>query len=317
MIPSSEANETAHESTTPYIEVEFKGNQRSVFPRPGEYALVPGDWVVAERESGRAMGRVSLIGTLAEMKARRCSKFRLLRKATEEDLRIQKENENRERDAFRVCEERIAERGLEMKLVDVECNLDSGRLTFFFTAAQRVDFRALVRDLASIFKTRIELRQIGVRDEAKRMCGLGSCGRKFCCSSFLTEFEPVTLKMAREQHLSPNPAKISGACGRLMCCLVYEREFYREASRKLPRVGSKVWWNGQERTVSKVDLFSGIVDVTSDDGSVDHVPGEELRARKERLPRRFFRRRSGGRGRRSEGRSGEQQGGGESHGGPQ
>lgn len=266
-----------------------------MFHQPEAFSLGVGDWVVVERESGRAIGCVSLVGSLAGRKSARCGRFRILRKATEEDLALHRQNCQREREAFRVCEERIAHRGLEMKLVDAECNLDNGRLTFYFTAAERVDFRALVRDLAAIFKTRIELRQIGVRDEAKRLSGLGSCGRKFCCSSFLSEFEPVTLKMAREQHLSPNPAKISGACGRLMCCLVYERDFYREAVKKFPKVGTKVWVNGQERLVSKVDLFAGEVEVAWEDGTVERLPVDEVRTKKERLPRRFFRKRGGAR----------------------
>jgi cell fate regulator YaaT (PSP1 superfamily) len=287
-----------------YLEVEFKGNRRSVFARPEGLELGPGDCVVVQGDSGTAMGRVTIMGRLAEMKAGGPTDTRIVRKASEEDLALQGQIAEREKEAFRVADERIGQRGLEMKLVDVECDIDTGRLTFFFTAAQRVDFRALVRDLASIFKTRIELRQIGVRDEAKRLSGLGCCGRKFCCSSFLREFEPVTLKMAREQRLSPNPAKISGACGRLMCCLVYERDFYREAGKKLPRVGTKVSVGGQEKTVGKVNLFTGMVDVVSEDGTVEHLPGEEIRGKKERLPRRFFRRRSGGR----QGRRGTEQG---------
>ena len=285
-----------------YVEVELKGSKRLLFRESEDLALRSGDWVVMESDSGTEMGRVSLTGLLAGKKASRCTKRRILRRATEEDLERNQQKTVRERDAFRACEERIAERGLEMKLVDVECNLDNGRLTFYFTAAQRVDFRALVRDLASIFRTRIELRQIGVRDEAKRLSGLGSCGRKFCCTSFLSEFEPVTLKMAREQHLSPNPTKISGACGRLMCCLVYEREFYRESARKFPRVGSKVWVRGEESVVTKVDLFSGVVEVDLGDGGVEEVRVDDLKPKKERLPRRFFRRRPGRPGRRGQDR---------------
>jgi cell fate regulator YaaT (PSP1 superfamily) len=296
-----------------YVEVEFKGNRRAICPMPEENPLAVGDWVIVQREAGTAMGRVSVTGTLAERKSERSGRGRVLRKATELDLATHSENRAREEAAFRACEDRIAHRGLEMKLVDVECDLDTGRLTFFFTAAQRVDFRALVRDLASTFRTRIELRQIGVRDEAKRMNGLGSCGRRFCCSSFLTEFEPVTLKMAREQHLSPNPTKISGACGRLMCCLVYERDFYREACRRCPRVGARVWVGGEERTVVKADIFSGVVDVADDDGQVSRITPEEISAKKERLPRRLFRRRSSGRGGRRRERPG---GGGEAGGDP-
>jgi cell fate regulator YaaT (PSP1 superfamily) len=165
---------------------------------------------------------------------------RVIRVATAEDTEQMRRNHQAARDALTLCGEKIARHGLEMKLVDAEYTFDRNKIIFYFTADGRVDFRELVRDLASVFRTRIELRQIGVRDEAKMLGGIGPCGRVLCCSSFLGDFEPVSIKMAKDQNLSLNPAKISGLCGRLMCCLKYENENYVEAKKKMPDVGTKV-----------------------------------------------------------------------------
>ena len=162
---------------------------------------------------------------------------KVLRLATEEDAEINAQNRVKEKEAFAVCEEKIAIHGLDMKLIDVEITFDHNRLIFYFTSDGRVDFRELVKDLASVFRTRIELRQIGVRDEAKMLNGIGVCGRSLCCATFLGDFHPVSIKMAKEQNLSLNPTKISGICGRLMCCLKYEEDVYEELNRKLPHVG--------------------------------------------------------------------------------
>lgn len=162
----------------------------------------------------------------------------VLRKATDEDIRIHLENKAKEKDAFNICIEKINQHSLDMKLIDVEYTFDNNKVIFYFTADGRVDFRELVKDLATIFKTRIELRQIGVRDEAKMVGGLGPCGRPLCCSSFLGDFASVSIKMAKEQNLSLNPTKISGICGRLMCCLNYEQKTYEDIRRRLPRVGA-------------------------------------------------------------------------------
>lgn len=164
----------------------------------------------------------------------------VLRKATEEDIKIHEDNKNKEVEAFRICSEKIEQHGLVMKLIDVEYTFDNNKVIFYFTADGRVDFRELVKDLATIFKTRIELRQIGVRDEAKMVGGLGPCGRSLCCSTFLGDFASVSIKMAKEQNLSLNPTKISGICGRLMCCLNYEQSTYEDIRKRLPRVGSVV-----------------------------------------------------------------------------
>ncbi|MFZ1946413.1 MAG: stage 0 sporulation family protein, partial [bacterium] len=250
---------------TNIVQVEFKGERREYFLNAKHLPLVEGDFVVVQVERGRDIGKAVRLGEdLDKMAKARPVTQEVLRKATDEDLARYKEIQRREEDARRVCEDKIRERDLKMKLVDVEYQLDSSKITFFFTAEERVDFRDLVKDLAGIYKTRIELRQIGVRDEAKRLGGYGSCGRKFCCTTFLQEFEPVTLKMARDQSLSVSPTKISGACGRLMCCLAYERDYYMDVARQLPKIGSRVTTPYGEATVTKIDIFAQAVTVEDD-----------------------------------------------------
>src|SRR5882672_10094085 len=207
------------------IEVVFKGRRREYFTNPRELPVHEGDWVIVQADRGIDLGKVH--------------------HTTEWVKREEAPGKHRE----------IVHRDVEMKLVDVEYQFDGNRITFFFTAEKRVDFRDLVKDLASIFRTRIELRQIGVRDEAGRIGGVGTCGRELCCATWLRQFEPITLKMAKDQGLSPSPSKISGACGRLKCCLRYELDFYKEASREFPRIGSKLELAGQEQEVSRVDIF--------------------------------------------------------------
>jgi cell fate regulator YaaT (PSP1 superfamily) len=182
--------------------------------------------------------------------------FEVIRKATPHDRMALFRNRSREEDARRICLGRIEARKLDMKLVDVEMQFDGNKITFFFTAEKRIDFRELVKDLASTFKTRIELRQIGVRDEAKRMDGVGPCGKRLCCSEYLREFQPITLKMAREQHLALSPNKISGVCGRLMCCLAYERGIYVETLKSFPRIGGRVRTAAIEGKTVKADIFT-------------------------------------------------------------
>lgn len=162
---------------------------------------------------------------------------KVIRVATKEDTILEEQNKEKEKEAFTICAEKISQHGLDMKLIDVEVTFDHNKLIFYFTSDGRVDFRELVKELASIFRTRIELRQIGVRDEAKMLNGIGICGRPLCCATFLGDFQPVSIKMAKEQSLSLNPTKISGICGRLMCCLKYEEDVYEELNRKLPNVG--------------------------------------------------------------------------------
>ena len=225
---------------TEIIGVRFKGTGKIYYFDPGSEKLSKGDMAVVETSRGVECGEVAMPNCHVQDSAVVQPLRRMLRKATPKDMAQVEENRQKEKSAFLACEKRIAARGLEMKLVDVEYTFDGGKILFYFTADGRVDFRELVKDLAGMFRTRIELRQIGVRDEAKMLGGIGICGRPFCCSSFLGSFQPVSIKMAKEQGLSLNPVKISGACGRLMCCLKYEQEAYQDLLRSTPRVNALV-----------------------------------------------------------------------------
>lgn len=192
---------------------------------------------------------------------------KVMRIATEEDTRHAAENNRKEKEAFTTCLQKIRDHNLEMKLIDVEYTFDNNKILFYFTADGRVDFRELVKDLASVFKTRIELRQIGVRDESKMMGGIGVCGRVLCCSSYLGEFQPVSIKMAKEQGLSLNPTKISGTCGRLMCCLKYEQEAYEQIIKKAPKIGAIVETPDGQGVVVETYLIKETVKVKLDKGN--------------------------------------------------
>lgn len=260
------------------VEITFKGERRDIFYNPSDLALNIGDYAIVQAERGEDIGKVLLVGDLAHRKMRSRGARQVLRKATDEDLAKLRDNEKLEEDAYRVCQERIAARELKMRLVDVECQFDRNKITFYFTADKRVDFRELVKDLAASFKTRIELRQIGVRDEARRTGGYGVCGKKFCCATFLREFEPVTLRMAKEQQLALSPTKISGACGRLMCCLMYEVDFYRNELRKFPKVGTKLDLPEGEATVTRLDFFDRSVLVQDAEGVEKKIPLDDVPA---------------------------------------
>ncbi len=276
------------------VEIMFKGERRDVFYNPSDLPLNIGDYAIVQAERGEDIGKVLLVGELAHRKMRPRGARQVLRKATEEDLARLRDNDKLEEEAYRVCQDRIAARELKMRLVDVECQFDRNKITFYFTADKRVDFRELVKDLAAAFKTRIELRQIGVRDEARRTGGYGVCGKKFCCATFLREFEPVTLRMAKEQQLALSPTKISGACGRLMCCLMYEVDFYRNELRKFPKVGTRLDLPEGEATVTRLDFFDRSVLVQDAEGiekkiSLDEVPAfksDRPTFRRKKCPRR-------------------------------
>ncbi|WP_322175390.1 PSP1 domain-containing protein [Acutalibacter caecimuris] len=222
------------------IGVRFKSTGKVYYFDPGGARLQKGEMAIVETARGMECGEVAMENREVRDTAIVQPLRKLIRKATPEDLRQVEENHRKEKSAFKACEKRIAARNLEMKLVDVEYTFDNSKILFYFTADGRVDFRELVKDLAGMFRTRIELRQIGVRDEAKMLGGLGICGRPFCCGSFLGGFQPVSIKMAKEQGLSLNPIKISGACGRLMCCLKYEQEAYQDLLRTTPKVNAIV-----------------------------------------------------------------------------
>lgn len=239
--------------------------------------LKAGDKVIVETDRGRAMAMVVIPPyEVAESAAPEGLK-NIQRIATEEDLSLAETNAAREKTAQRYCKERIHERKLEMKLVRAEYAFDGSKIIFFFTADGRIDFRELVKDLAHHFHTRIEMRQIGVRDEAKLVGGLGICGRELCCCSFLTQFNPVSVKMAKEQGLALNPTKISGQCGRLLCCLGYEYEVYGELKKGMPKCGKKVMWEDREFEVTSQDVLQQKVTLRDREGSCCRVTLEELR----------------------------------------
>lgn len=220
--------------------VRFKSAGKVYYFDPDDLEVKSGDSVIVETARGLEFGTVSMdIMEIREEDVVQPLK-KIIRIADEEDLRRHEENEKKKAKAMKACQEKINKHGLEMKLIDVEYTFDNNKIIFYFTADGRVDFRELVKDLASVFKMRIELRQIGVRDEAKMLGGIGSCGKSLCCSTWLSDFEPVSIKMAKVQNLSLNPTKISGICGRLMCCLKYENDIYMELRKGLPDHGEKV-----------------------------------------------------------------------------
>ena len=249
---------------TKVIGVRFKANGKSYYFSPGDLELQQGDHVIVETARGTECGEVakgphdvpdsSIVKPLKTV----------TRMADAVDVRRMQQNRADEKRAFSVCEERIAKHKLDMKLVDVEYTLDRNKILFYFTADGRIDFRDLVKDLAGVFRTRIELRQIGVRDESKMLGGLGICGQPFCCSRFLRGFQPVSSKMAKEQGLSLNPAKISGSCGRLMCCLAYEQPAYEYLNRITPGVGSIVKTPEGVGAVVETNVISGTLRVRMD-----------------------------------------------------
>ncbi|MCR5691687.1 MAG: stage 0 sporulation family protein [Eubacterium sp.] len=222
------------------IGVRFRQAGKVYYFSPGGNQLRRGDHVIVETVKGLEIGTVILPNTEKSDEEIPAPLKNIIRVATKDDIKKELKNREKEKEAYKICKEKIAKRGLEMKLIEAEYTFDNNKLLFYFTADGRIDFRELVKDLASVFRTRIELRQIGVRDETKMRGGIGICGRALCCHTFLSDFAPVSIKMAKEQSLSLNPTKISGVCGRLMCCLKNEEEAYEELNSRLPNVGSRV-----------------------------------------------------------------------------
>lgn len=249
---------------TEVIGVRFKSVGKVYYFAPAGIRFALGDPVIVETARGVECGEIVMENKEVEDEKIVAPLKSVIRKATERDLKTVEDNEGKEKAAFHICAEKIAKHKLEMKLIDVEYTFDGGKILFYFTADSRVDFRELVKDLASVFRTRIELRQIGVRDEAKMLGGLGICGRPFCCASFLGEFQPVSIKMAKEQSLSLNPTKISGTCGRLMCCLKYEQDSYEQLLRITPKVGALVETPEGRGKVEDANLLTGMLKVRLD-----------------------------------------------------
>ncbi len=250
---------------TEVVSIKFKNRGKAYFFDPNGNTIAVGEVVIVDTANGMELATCSRENHMVEDSAVVQPLRRVLRKATQMDLRADELNRQREQSSMVLCREKIAEHGLDMKLVDVECNFEGNKTTFFFTSDGRVDFRALVKDLASVLHNRIELRQIGVRDEAKMLGGLGICGRPYCCSLFMDDFHPVSTKMAKVQSLSLNPAKISGSCGRLMCCLRYEEEAYEDLVKKVPKQGAFVETKDGYGTAVQVNLLRSTVKVRLDD----------------------------------------------------
>jgi cell fate regulator YaaT (PSP1 superfamily) len=278
------------------VEVRFKGTRKAYFLWSGGESLRVGESVIVEAERGRDLGHVTAVGEVAEKKCGGCSGCstsavaeepeplkKVLQRAAPEDVKSHAEVRRSEEDARRKVMQRVRAHQLAMKVSDTEWQWDRNKLTIYFTAEKRVDFRALVRDLASTFRTRIELRQIGVRDEAARLSGVGRCGREYCCSSWLKELSPVNLGLAKDQHLSLNPTQISGGCGRLLCCLKYEHDFYVAARKRFPKEGKTIRTAvGPERVIA-VDIFRERVFLRSEEHGPRIIPLLQLKDEVERL----------------------------------
>jgi cell fate regulator YaaT (PSP1 superfamily) len=265
------------------VEVRFKGNRKEYFTWPSPDPLALHDAVIVEVERGEDLGRVSALGPVAAKKCGTgcsgCSlaeaaapvSHRILRRATPDDTSLAERLHLDEEPVRRTVMDRVRQHSLPMKVSDAEWQWDKKKLTIYFTAEQRVDFRALVRDLASVFHTRIELRQIGARDEAKRLDGVGRCGRQYCCSSWLPELRPVSLSLAKDQHLSLNPSQISGGCGRLLCCLRYEHDFYVQTRKRFPKEGRVLRTAAGAERVLAVDIFRETVTLRLEGGGDTRV----------------------------------------------
>ncbi len=251
------------------IGVRFKSGGKVYYFAPGDCNVKIGDFVITETARGLECGEVIIPNRQVPKSEITMPLKNVVRIATKEDMRIVAANRKKEERAALVCQEKIEFRKLDMQLVDVECTFDNSKLLFYFTAENRVDFRELVKDLAAVFRTRIELRQIGVRDKAKMLGGLGICGREFCCKGYLADFQPVSIKMAKEQGLSLNPSKISGCCGRLMCCLKHEQNAYEELLKITPKMGAIVALSdGTKGKVVETNPLTGALKVLTDKSDI-------------------------------------------------
>jgi cell fate regulator YaaT (PSP1 superfamily) len=279
------------------VEVRFKGTRKAYFIWEDETDPIRiKEAVVVEVERGRDLGRVTAVGDVASKKCGGCTSCAVgetaeepaplkpvVRRATAEDLKVHQEIRLSEEDVRQKVIQRVRAHELLMKVSDTEWQWDRNKLTIYFTADKRVDFRALVRDLASLFRTRIELRQIGVRDEAARLSGVGRCGREYCCSTWLKELSPVNLGLAKDQHLSLNPSQISGGCGRLLCCLKYEHDFYVTTRKRFPKEGKTLKTAVGAEKVIAVDIFRERVFLRSDEHGSRIIPLDQLREEMDRI----------------------------------
>ncbi len=257
------------------VGIRFRPAGRIYYFDPHGQSFTTGQYVIVETARGTEAGRVVIASKKIAQGDLSDALKPILHLATEDELRLMLSFKNKEKEALRLCQERITQHQLPMKLVETEYTFDGSRLTFYFTAEERVDFRALVRDLAAIFRTRIELRQIGARDQAKLQGGVGVCGKTLCCSSWITDFGIVSIKMAKEQGLPLNPSKISGVCGRLMCCLSYENDNYIQAKQQMPQIGTFLDTTSGRGKVISVNVPQNSVEVLLESGVPIHVPVEQ------------------------------------------
>ncbi len=260
------------------LEIDFKGRRKEFARNPLQFPFIVGDLAIVEVERGQDLGKISYLGQRAEVTDEQAPSLTVIRKAGPADIIILEQNRHREKDARSLAKQKIAHHKLDMKLVDIELQWDGRKMTFYFTADGRVDFRELVKDLASSFRTRIDLRQIGARDETKRTGGYGVCGQPLCCATFLTEFKPITTQMPRDQFLPLNPSKLSGVCGRLKCCLRYELDVYREFQRSCPKLGHAVKDETRgDGVIEKLDLIREQIQIKYGNGDLEKMSTEEFR----------------------------------------
>lgn len=263
------------------IGIQFRASGKAYDFDSGHFVLKKGDKVVVNTEQGEALGTVCTGPRKPDTDLPESSLKRVLRLATAKDIARHEQKCELEKEVYDFCSEKIKEHSMDMQLVSVDRLFDSGKIIVYFCAEGRIDFRELVKDLVKKFHTRIEMRQIGVRHQAKMVGGLGACGRHLCCASFLNKFEPVSIRMAKEQNLSLNPSKISGMCGRLMCCLAYEYEYYEEARKDLPKIGKKVTTTHGEGKVIRQNVLKGTLTVTLESGEEKDITFQEIVKKKE------------------------------------
>lgn len=261
------------------IEIKFKGERKELFSNPQQFPFKVGDYAIVQADKGEDLGRVNQVSPLLNKKAGNEKLKDILRKPNKEDLSKLETNRNREIEALKICKKKQQCHGLNIKLIDCEFQFDNSKVTFYFTSDKRVDFRELVKDLARQYKTRIELRQIGVRDEARRIGGYGVCGRFLCCSSWIKEFKPITTTAAKDQNLPLNASKLAGLCGRLKCCLMYEREFYNQVIAQYPQLARAIVTEKGEGVVTNIDIFNEKVVVKYPDETTDSLPLEYIKSK--------------------------------------
>lgn len=260
------------------VELKFKGQRRGLYANPQQLPFKVGDYAIVQADKGIDLGRINHISSIQKVEKEEELK-KVIRRSNSEDLQKYEENKEQEANALKMCKEKLKNHKLNMKLVDCEYQFDGKKITFHFTSDNRVDFRKLVRDVARIYKTRIEFRQIGARDEARRLGGYGVCGRKFCCSCWIKDFIPVTTQAAKEQNLSLNPSKLAGVCGRLKCCLMYERDFYNQAIQKFPELAKTITTEKGEGIISNIDIFNEKVMILHPDDTTETYPLDYVMAK--------------------------------------